>query len=81
MLLGTQAGSAAGGLVTLLAVGLGLFLPVALGLGTLLGLLALIWAVRSGELPRMRGWVRGFFLALAALVLGLGWLANGIRLP
>ncbi len=81
MLLGTLAGSAGGGLVTLLAVGLGLFLPVALGLGTLLGLLALIWAARSGTLPRMWGWLWGFLLALGAFVLGLGWLTNGIRLP
>jgi len=81
MLLGTLAGSAGGGLVTLLVVGLGLFLPVALGLGTLLGLLALIWAVRSGTLLQMWRGLWGFFLALGALVLGLGWLTNGIRLP
>lgn len=81
IVLGTQAGSAAGGLVTLLALGLGLLLPVALGLGALLGLLALIWAARSGTLLQVWGWLWGFLLALGAFVLGLGWLTNGIRLP
>ncbi|WP_027877887.1 hypothetical protein [Meiothermus cerbereus] len=81
IVLGTLAEPAAGGLVTLLALGLTLLLPVALGLGTLLGLLALIWAVRSGTLPQMWGWLWGFLLALGAFVLGLGRLTNGIRLP
>ena len=81
LLLGTHAGPAAGALVLLLSLGLGLLLPVALGLGTLLGLLALIWAARSGTLLQMWRWLWGFFLALGALALGLGWLTNGIRLP
>lgn len=76
IVLGTQAGSAAGGLVTLLALGLGLLLPVVLGLGALLGLLALIWAARSGTLLQVRYGSGVFFWLWGPLF----WAWDGLRM-
>lgn len=58
---------AAGGLATTAAILLGILLMAGLGLGSLLGLLALIWGGLKGRLPAMLGLTLAFFLILQSI--------------
>ncbi len=68
---------AAGGLATGAAIMMGVLFMAGLGLGSLVGLLALVWGGLSGQLPSMAGWVLGFFLVMAFYGAVVGVLSNG----